>query len=172
MKNSLEETAVFIVQAIKQFCFGFDLMNELSESFEDGSAGKAFYLTAIYQYLAIFYLIDRGSNPMGGMFYPALKGHNLEYLLDPIQQLLDSKLGNTTFGEVLRIYRNYAIVHTTYNISDLDRIYREVDMQSPDVQENWQNLLLQLFLETRTLGVRVAEASGVPLSDFGIEEAF
>ena len=66
--NNLEETTVFIIYSIKQFCFGFEAMSEISDHYRDGSPAKAFFLNAIYQYLAVFYLIDKGSNPIGGYF--------------------------------------------------------------------------------------------------------
>ncbi len=164
--DNLEETALFIVHAIKQFCFGFELMDNLADNYADGSAGKAFFLNSIYQYLAIFYLIDRGSKPMGGAFYPALEKHNLQNLLDPARNVLKSKLGNTTFGEVIRMFRNTAIVHTGYSDSDTDRIYKKVDMSELKFQQEWQRLLLKIYKETRLLAIRLAKASGRKLSDF------
>lgn len=168
--SSLEETAAFIVHAVKQFCFGLEMVNELADDYSDGSAGKAFFMCAIYQHLAVFYLIDRGSRPMGGAFYPALKAHDQEHLLDPIREVLETPLGDTTFGEVLRVFRNKVLVHPDYSGAELDRVYEDVDMSLPEVQERWQELLLQVYLETKLLGIRVAEATGRPLSDFGISE--
>ena len=34
--DNLEETALFIVHAIKQFCFGFELMDNLADNYADG----------------------------------------------------------------------------------------------------------------------------------------
>jgi len=170
MYSSLEETAVFVVHAIKQFCFGFEMMNELTDNFADGSAGKAFFMSAIYQHLAVFYLIDRGSKPMGGSFYPILNLHNLDHLLDPICDLLETPFGNTTFGEILRVFRNKVIVHPDYSDIDLDRIYQDIDMSLPDFQERWQELLVLIYAETKRLGIRIAMATSRPLSDYGITE--
>ncbi len=168
--EDLEETAVFIVHAIKQFCFGFEKMNDLAEDYTDGSAGKAFFMSAIYQQLALFYLIDRRDNPTGGTFYPALKKHGLEGLLDPVKKLMETPLGNIAFGEVILVFRNKSIVHPKYGDSDLDRIYKQVDMSRPEIQKQWQDLLVRAYAETKRLAIRVAEASGRSLSDFGIHE--
>ncbi len=167
---TLDETAVFLVHAIKQFCFGFEKMDELADDYADGSAGKAFFLSAIYQHLAVFFLIDRGSKPMGGAFYRALSAHGLEHLLQPVREVMDSPLGKTTFGEVVRVFRNKALVHPSYSDSDLDRIYRDVDMSQADLQRVWQELLVRAYAETKLLAVRVAEATGRSLRDFGIHE--
>lgn len=170
VSSSLEETAAFIVHAVKQFCFGFEMMNELADDYADGSAGKAFFMCAIYQHLAVFYLIDRGSRNMGGAFYPALEIHHLEHLLDPIREVIEAPLGDTTFGEVIRVFRNKALVHPGGGGIELDRVYDKVDMSLPEVQERWQELLMQAYMETKLLGIRVAKATGKPLSDFGISE--
>ena len=168
MLTNLEETATFIIHAIKQFCFGFELMDELSDNFTEGRAGITFFLSAIYQQLSVFYLIDKKDRPMGGAFYPALKKYGYENLLQPIKDLLDTPLGTITFGEVVRVFRNKALVHTQFLDSDLDLIYKQIDMNKPESLKLWQELLLNAYKETKLLAIRVAEATGRPLSDFGI----
>ena len=88
----LEEMAVFVVHAIQQFCFGFETMNNSSEEFADGGPAKAFFLNAIYHYLAEFYLLDKGTKEMGGALYDTLKRHGLEGLLDPMKKVLEEPL--------------------------------------------------------------------------------
>lgn len=166
--EDLRETAVFMVHAIKQFCFGFDTMNETADRHGDASPAKAFYLTAIYHYLAVFYLLDKGNRPLGGSFYEALRRHGLEHFLEPIREIMDTPLGRTTFGDTVRTFRNRMLVHTGYRDQDLDRIYRDVDMTDPRVQEGFRRLLIQAYHETRKLAFRVVEATGLPLEDFGI----
>ena len=166
--NNFEETVVFIVHSIKQFCFGFEKMNEISEQYSAGSAGLAFFMSAIYQQLSIFYLIDKKDKPMGGAFYPALKNIGYEHLLDPIKKLFDTPLGSTTFGEVIRVFRNKVIVHNEFIDSDLDCIYKKVDMKNSDIQKIWQDLLLKAYVETKLLAINLAKATGRPLSDFGM----
>ena len=167
---NIDETAVFIIHAIKQFCFGFEMMDNLADKYVNGSAGKAFFMSSIYQQLSIFYLIDKKNNPMGGAFFSELKNHGLEHLLDPIKDLFDTHLGNITFGEVVRIFRNKAIVHPSYRDSDLNRIYSQLDMTKPEIQIRWQELLFRSYTETKLLGINLAKAINRPLSDFGIYE--
>ena len=66
-------TITKIVFAIKQFCYGFETMNEMSDKFGDGSPIISFYINSIYQYIAVFYLLNKENNPMGGTFYKLLK---------------------------------------------------------------------------------------------------
>ena len=129
--NTLTETLVFLVHAVKQFCFGFETLNETADDLEDGSAAKAFYMAAIYNYIAVFYLLDKGGDPIGGTFYKTLKLHGLEDVLDPIQSIVETPMGSTTFGELVRGFRNKIIVHTNYRDSDLDRLYAAVNMKDP-----------------------------------------
>src|SRR6059036_2919248 len=93
----------------------------IADQYPDGTPPKAFYLSALYNYVAVFYLLDKPKNkPMGGAFYPSLERHGLQYLLDPIQTLLREPMGTTTFGEVVRVVRNKVVVHSTYRDSDLN----------------------------------------------------
>lgn len=167
---NLEETAAFVVHAIKQFCFGFEKMAETSNSYADASPAKSFYLTAIYQHIAIFYLLDRGKKEMGGAFFHALVPHGLGPLLDAVREILATRLGQTTFGEIVRTFRNRVIVHPKFGDAGLDRIYDQVDMEEPEVQSLFQELLERTYIETRTLALRLAESTGRPPSDFGIKE--
>ena len=166
--SDVKQAVVFLIHAIKQFCFGFEQLNESSEQHGDGSAAKAFYLNSIYHYLAVFYLLDRGSDAMGGTFYKALKRHDLTDHLEPIQDILDSPLGGTTFGEVVRVFRNEAIVHTTYRDADLDRIYESVDMEDSAVQEQLQSRLVEVFVATHALALKLVDAAGLDPEEVGI----
>jgi len=166
--TSLQETVTFIVHAIKQVSWGFERLNSIADSYEDGSAAKAFYLSAIYNYIAAFYLLDAKKGSMGGTFHEALKRHNLSHLLDPIVRLLREPMGRTTFGEVVRVVRNKAVVHTTYRDRDLDRLYSKVDMQKVANQARFQELLVEMDQQNRELALRLLETTGLPPNEFGM----
>jgi len=166
--DALLETATFMVHAIKQFAFGFETMNATADEYEDGSAAQAFFLTALYHYLVAFYLLDKNDRPMGGSFHRALAPHGLTHLLEPVQELMNTPLGGSTFGEVLRVFRNKVIVHSSYRDADLDRLYAKVDMSSPQVYSVFQDLIFKTYLATRQLAVDVVKATGASLEDFGI----
>src|SRR5206468_957384 len=121
MMTNVAETVAFVVHAVKQFSFGLERLSGIADQYPDGTPPKAFYLSALYNYVAVFYLLDKPKNkPMGGAFYPSLERHGLQYLLDPIQTLLREPMGTTTFGEVVRVVRNKVVVHSTYRDSDLN----------------------------------------------------
>ena len=166
------ETLTFIVYAIKQFCFGFEKLVETADEYRDGSAAKAFYMTAIYHHLAAFYLLDKDpQHPMGGGFYKALKSHGFERYLDPVNAVLLRPLGSTTFGEVLRAFRNRAIVHPRYQGADVDHMLRQVDMSNPQTLAEFQTLLCDVYVHTKLLAINLVQAAGLKLEDFGIREA-
>jgi hypothetical protein len=170
--NDVTETLTFIVHAIKQFCFGFEKLDETADDYGDGSAAKAFYLTAIYHHLAAFYLLDKKpKHPMGGGFYKALKPYGLERCLDPVNAVLLSPLGSTTFGEVVRAFRNSAIVHPKYREADVGRVFRQVDMSDPQTVAEFQALLCEVYVQTKLLAINLIQATGLKLEDFGIREA-
>lgn len=167
---SVAETVEFVVHAVKQFSFGFEQLNGIADDYADGTPPKAFYLSALYNYVAVFYLLDKKDKPMGGALYPALKQHGFEHLLDPIQAILAEPIGTTTFGEFVRVVRNKAIVHLTYRDADLDALYQKVDMQDAANQARSQQLLAALHAETRELAWRLVLAAGLRPQDFGIRE--
>ncbi len=169
--TSLIETVTFVVHAVKQLSWGFERLNAIADDYEDGSPAKAFYLSAIYNYIAVFYLLDRADRPMGGAFYSALERHSLQHLLTPVDTVLRQSMGTTTFGEIVRVARNKAVVHPTYRDRDLDRLYSQVDMQDAANQSRFQNLLVELARETRELAWRLIQATGLPPEHFGVHDA-
>jgi len=163
------ETVVFLTHAVKQFCFGFETLNRTADDFADGSAAKAFYMTAIYNHVTVFYLLDKKSRePMGGAFYKALKPLGMADALDPIRAIIETNIGSTTFGEIVRVFRNKVIVHTNYRDDDLERIYAAADMEDPQVAEHFHSLLWDLYAETKLLPVELIQRLGLNPEEFGI----
>ena len=163
------QTTVFVVHAIKQFLFGFETLNNTSDDNEDGSAAKAFYLIAIYNYIAAFFLLDRPDGaPLGGAMSRAFESLKCVDLLDPIQKVVDTRIGGTTFGEIVRVFRNKVIVHTSYCDADLDRIYSLADMQHPAIQEAFNRCLWAIYSEMNSLGLNLVRRMGYDPAGFGI----
>jgi len=166
--SELDETAVFLVHTLKQVAYGFDQLDALDDTVEDGSPVKAFYLNAIYNYIALLFLLDGKGKVMAGSVYPALDRHGLAPLLNPIRAVLGEPMGETTFGEMIRVFRNTALVHSTHCDADLDRVYADVDMTNLANQLRWQRLLEQLREEIVNLMFAVARSTRRPLEDFGL----
>ncbi len=163
-----KETIVLVVHAIKQLTYGFERLDKVADSVADGSAMKAFYMNAIYNHVAAFYLIDKKDKPMGGAFYPALLKLGLEDLLKPVEDALARPLGSTTVGEVVRVFRNKAVVHPSFQDADLDRIYAAVDMERPENQSCLQDALVEICLESARLAINLADSAGIPRRDLGL----
>jgi len=165
-----DETICHIVQAIKQFCFGFETMNDTSDLFNDGSPARVFYLNSIYNYIAVFYLLDKGNDPMGGALYKLLKPFGWEDTLHEINLLLNASLGKTTFGEIIKTFRNKAIVHFENRDKGLDSIYEKINMEEPENQILLQKIMTNVYLKTRQLAIVLIKKSNFKLKDFGIVE--
>jgi hypothetical protein len=165
---TLDDTAVFIVHTLKQVMYGFEKIDALGPEVAPGSPMIAFYLNSIYNYIAQLFLLDSKKKPMGGSIYSALKRHGLANLLDQIKVILDEPLGDITFGEAIRVFRNKAIVHSTHADADLKRIYEAVDMGCIENQLRWQELLKRLYDAIKVLALSVAHSTGRPFEDFGI----
>lgn len=167
--DDLQKTLVFLTHAVKQFLFGFEQLNLTADEMEDGSAAKAFYMASFYNYIAVFYLLDKKpSDKYGGTLYKVLKSHSLDHHLEPIAKVLQRPIGTTTFGEIVRVFRNKAIVHTTYTDSDLDRIYASADMENPAVAQSFHDALWDIYYETKLLPLNLIQATGMSPSDFGM----
>ena len=167
--DDLRQTLVFLIHSVKQFLFGFEILNETADEYDDGSAAKAYYMTSFYNYVAVFYLLDKKlGDAHGGAIYKALKPHGLDHHLTPIADILARPIGSTTFGEIVRVFRNKMIVHTTYSDSDLDRLYADANMQDPAIEQRFHQCLWDLYYETKLLPLNLIEDVGMSPADFGI----
>jgi|GEM_PF-2539675 len=169
---SLEETVVHILQPIKQFCYGYEKLRQTSREVPDGSPQSSFYATSIYHFIAVFYLIDKGKNEMGGSLYKALRAHDLQHLLGRVRETMEAPLGETNFGEVVRIFRNKILAHPKYHSRSLDRIYEKVDMEDPDVLKRFYNLIHRTYILTKGLSVQLAMETDATPEDIGLKMSF
>lgn len=168
--SEIEEAAVFLIHTLKQVLYGFDRLDAISDEVEPGSPAIAFYMGSLYNYLAVLFLLDGRGKPMGGSAYAALERHHLESLLDPVRSLLSQPMGTTTFGEVLRVFRNSAIAHSSHTDADLNRVYAAVDMNRVENQALWLAHLHELRDQVKVLALAIARATGRPPEDFGFSE--
>ena len=165
--GDLTEAVVFMVHGLKRLSFGFYRLDEVAAA-EDGSPMKSFYLDGIYNYLTAFFLLDKDDNSPGGTFHKVLARSGLEHLLDPVRTALDARFGSTTFGEVVRVFRNKHLVHGSHRSADVDRIYAQVDMQNPRVMADYQARLERLRDLCHELAHDLANAAGIKPRDLGL----
>ena len=164
-----KERIMFITHAVKRFCYGFEVMKKVAKHAEAGSPELAFYFDSIYQYISIFFLLlKEDKQPLGGTFYKALKPIGLSDKLAGIEKILSKKVGKLTFGEIIRMFRNNVIAHTTYSDSDLDPLYNEVDFSDLKIQEKIEELLEELYLEIKHLPIVLCEELDIPLESIGM----
>lgn len=119
---------------------------ELPQEFFDETAQRFRYFGVLHLISAMF-LLDRGDRPMGGFVYPILRQVNLEFLLEPIQSILESTVGRITFGELLRIVRNRLATHGDLSEQALPEAVREVRVRHddhPNVTELTENLAVAI----------------------------
>lgn len=167
VNERLQEVVVFMVHGLKRLDYGFHRLDEVSDA-ADASPQKAFYFDGIYNYVSAFFLLDSEDHPPGGTFHKVLADQDLQNLLDPVRSILDTPLGETTFREVIRLFRNRALIHTSHRDADLEVIYSKVDMEDRAVQEQFQNLLRDLRAACQQLAVALCHSASIDPRELGL----
>ena len=165
----MEETITFVVFDLKQVLYGFDRLDSVGGGASPGSTMMAFYLGAVYNLIALLFLLDGDGKSMGGSVYPALAKVGLSHHLDGVRSVLGAEIGNATFGEAIRTFRNKVMVHSKHRSSDLERPYDLVDMLDIEIQDRWQELLHRLRSQVWDLSVTLIRESGRSPEDFGFQ---
>ena len=159
---------ILIIHLIKQYCYGFETMTQIAQDVEPGSPMLAFYFNSLYQYIAVMFLLDKKDKKMGGSIYLTLREMKLERNLKEINDVLNQPLGKTTFGEIVRQFRNNFIVHGSFHPNDLNRIYFDVDMEDPEIKATFDYLVENLYYQIKLLALRLCEQAGIPYEEVGI----
>jgi len=144
-----------IVISLKEFCYGLDTLDKISNNCAQSSAIMRFYMSSLYSYTANYFLLNNGTNiPIGGNLYPALKDLELEESLNEIVEILNEEIESMEFKEILRKFRNKVIVHTDYSFDALDEhIYNIVNLRSIENFQKYQELLQKLYDKIKELYV-------------------
>ena len=90
-----------MIVSLKEFSFGFDTGERMSTEVEQGSAPMRFYLNSLYRSCCNYYLVG-GAHKLLNILKKIGSGD----LLEPVETLLATPLGETTFSEILRTYRD------------------------------------------------------------------
>lgn len=143
--------------SLKEFCYGLDSLDEASYNSEQGSSKMRFYMNSLYSYAANYFLLNNDVNdPIGGNLYPALKEIGLENNLDDIVNILNTRIDSMEFKEIIRTFRNKAIVHSNYTFDVVDRrIYDEVNLRSEENILKFQELLQNLYDKVKELYIHL-----------------
>ena len=158
MDEEQVEKLGLIVFSLKEFCYGLDKLDEISEQVEQGSAQMRFYMNSLYEYSARYYLLYNKDNlPIEGNLYPTLKELGLEDYLNPIINTLNEKIGSLDLQTILRTFRNKMITHSKFSFEPLEqRIYEIEDLREPNKYIKFQELLQRLYEQTKELYVELA----------------
>ena len=147
LKRTDQERVQLMVVSLKEFSFGFDMADRLSTEVEQGSAPMRFYMNSLYQYCCNYYLVG-GANKLRNV----LKDIGSGDLLEPVEMLLAIPLGKTTFGEILRTFRDKFLTHQTFTFRPIQtNIYRKYDMLNSDNATLFQVMANDLFFLTKQL---------------------
>ncbi|MHB8276161.1 MAG: hypothetical protein ACYDIA_00700 [Candidatus Humimicrobiaceae bacterium] len=151
------EKLSFIVFSLKEFCYGLDRLDKISDQVEQGSAQMRFYMTSLYEYSARYLLIDKRENlPIGGILYPALEELGLENYLLPIINTLNEKIGSLDLQTILRIFRNKMITHSKFTFEPIEKkIYEIKDLRKQNNYIRFQELLQKLYDQIKELYVNL-----------------
>jgi hypothetical protein len=147
LKKGDRERVQLMLFSLKEFAFGFDMADRLSDGVEQGSAAMRFYMNSLYQYCCNYYLVG-GANKLRNV----LKDIGSGDLLTPVETLLAVPLGETTFGEMLRTFRDKFLTHQTFTFRPIQiNIYRKYDMLDSDNATRFQMMVNCLFALTKQL---------------------
>ncbi len=105
--------------------------------------------------VAVMFLIaDKGEtekdNDAGGVFYRLLKPFNYNYLLNPIEKLMNTSIGETTFGDYQRRMRNNLCVHGDFSRDSLPLAEKNVIYFEKNL-EKFNSLFGELIYEVDVL---------------------
>jgi hypothetical protein len=147
LSKSDRKRVQLMIVSLKEFSFGFDTGERMSTEVEQGSAPMRFYLNSLYQYRCNYYLVGGAHKLMN-----ILKKVGSGDLLEPVETLLATPLGETTFGEILRTYRDKFLTHQTFTLAPIQSgVYRKYNMLEPDKAKVFQMMANDLFFLTKQL---------------------
>ena len=149
LSSSEKERVKLIILSLKEFSYGVDRTAEVAEQVKPGAAKLNFYMSALYQLFANYFLVG-GPNKLSN----TLKTLGCEDLMEPIQELLQIEMGNTTVCEIMRTWRDKGLVHQTFTFKPIHKgVYSKVDLVDPGQGELYSSIVTELFLRTKKLYV-------------------
>jgi hypothetical protein len=152
--NSTEhERFGLMLVSLKEFSYGYETADALSDEVPEGSAPMRFFMNSLYQYCANYFLVG-GGNKLRNLLIQLGSGD----LLKAIDDLLATPFGGITFGEILRTFRDKFLTHQTFTFSPLEeRIYDKCDLREPETGQRFSKLVNDLFYQTQLLYLALME---------------
>jgi hypothetical protein len=82
---------------------------------------------------------------MGGTVIRALFPMGLAEILEPIRDILNQPLGETTFGQTILNLRHSDLVHGDFSPERVEYLIRQTQIRDPKQQEQFAHLIWLLF---------------------------
>ncbi|MCY3958489.1 MAG: hypothetical protein OXG65_09360 [Chloroflexi bacterium] len=139
-----------VLHSMFGFVHGYLRLKAITDPTNDGSPEQSFYLNAL-RTMCVNYFIGTSPRPSDVNIRNVLEHHSLHHLVHPIDELLGTELGSTTFKSILTKYRNKFLTHELFQVSNLDNIHDQFNLRR---HENWlayHVLEQRLFNETTKL---------------------
>ena len=139
--------------SLKEFSYGVDRMDEIWRPGQEPGAQARFYMTSLHQYCAN-YLMLAGAHKLRDVLRSLGSGD----LLEPVEALLATPLGEeSTFGEILKTFRNRFLTHQSFTLDPVNRgIYAKFDLDGKQNSARLTDMIEQLFRRTQQLYVALA----------------
>ena len=115
------------------FVHGYRRLDAESNLYGDVSPAQQFYLNSL-RALIVNYFIGTSKSPSDVNARDILEKHGLHQLLVPIDRLLDTPLGATTYKGIVTKFRNKYLTHELFQVKPLQKLHDDFDLQK---NVNW-----------------------------------
>ena len=136
------------------FAHGYRRLLSEVESDVTPSPEQSFYLNAL-RTICISYFIGTSKSQSDVNVRNVLSKHDLQDLLEPIDEIMNTPLGSTRFERIMTRFRNKYLTHELFQLSPLEKIYSEFDMRDIRKWIFYHALERRLFDETAKLFYRL-----------------
>jgi len=152
---------VAVELALKEFCYGCEMIATAASMTWENSPPTRFYLNSFYHYASSLFLVDQSKEshkglPMGGTIIMALHPIGLANMLAPIQSVLEEPFGSgITFGETIIKLRHSYLVHGEFSLKNFEYLVTQTQMRSPEQQLVFSHLIWKFFHQSILLDLKI-----------------
>ena len=112
-----------------------------------GSPEQSFYLNSL-RTMCVSYFIGTSRRKGDVNIRDILEKHELSHLLEPIDEILETSLGSTSFKDILTKFRNKYLMHELFQLHPLETLYESFDLRDDFNWIVYNSLEDSLFKET------------------------
>jgi hypothetical protein len=161
LTNTEKEQVTMMLISLQEFSYGFERADAIADEVAPRSATLRFYMNSLYQYCCNYFLVG-GANKLSNVLQSIGSGD----LLEPVREVLDRTMGSSTFGEIIRTYRDKMVTHPNFTTRIVRRdIHSKFDLDDAANTIFLSGSVNDLFARTQELFIALAarfpEALGV-----------